>query len=265
MKYLLFILYVYSASLFAVDNSINLLFCYEDKELPPYFLGKGPATPPQEPGATIEVLQQVVSEIPQLSLTFIRQPWKRCLNDLKHNKVDAIIASHQLKREILGVYPKMNNQIDSTRAISEHGTCFIRRSETEITWDGSSLSGISEPTIALPAGYSSLEQLEQLPLKVVQTDSANTAQRLLKEKRVDLALTLCQISETSPHLPQSEYPNLIHMFPPLVVKHGYLVFSYQFYESQPQLAQTLWQKIGAFNTIPIFTRYLNPEFNDLKK
>ena len=266
MKYLLSIFCLYSVTLFAKnDDPTRLLFCYEDKELAPYFLGIGAHTPPDKPGASIELLQHITQEIPHLSLTFIRQPWKRCLNDLKNNKVDAIIASHQLKRETLGVYPKLNNQIDPSRALSAHGTCFIKRSETPLLWDGQSLSGLIEPTIALPSGYSSLEQLEQLPVKVVQTDSANTAHRLLKEKRVDLALSLCKISEKSPHLPQSQYAELEIIFPPLVVKHGYLVFSYRFYDTQSHIAETLWQKIITLDTTTIFNRYLDSSSSDLKK
>jgi polar amino acid transport system substrate-binding protein len=61
------------------NTQTNLLFCYEDKSLPPYFLGESADVPKDKPGATIELMRQLDLKFSELNIKYIRKPWKKML------------------------------------------------------------------------------------------------------------------------------------------------------------------------------------------
>ena len=80
-----------------------LRFCYEDKQLLPYYAGNSSSVP-MHPGATIEHLQQATA-LADVELQLIRMPWLRCLQQLADNNVDALIASYSEQRADYTLFP----------------------------------------------------------------------------------------------------------------------------------------------------------------
>ena len=74
--------------------STEMVFCYEDKELPPSYMGNGLVVPKERPGAAIEILRRADKLLESISIKYVRKPWQRCLYELKKNKIDAVIASY---------------------------------------------------------------------------------------------------------------------------------------------------------------------------
>lgn len=52
----------------------TLTFCYQDQALEPYYRTTGNKVPTERPGATIEHLQWLVAQAPELQLKFVRYP-----------------------------------------------------------------------------------------------------------------------------------------------------------------------------------------------
>ncbi|WP_247659603.1 hypothetical protein [Pseudoalteromonas sp. MMG006] len=115
---------MFSSAVFA--NSQTLLFCYEDKDVAPMFLGVGQEVPIDQPGASIEVLRKLDAELDGVNVAFVRKPWRRCLNDLEFNKVDAVIASYRPGRERIAAYPfNEKGELQTQFAVSRFSSCLI--------------------------------------------------------------------------------------------------------------------------------------------
>jgi len=244
-----------SLALASSSSPTNLLFCYEDKSLPPYFLGQGSVVPTQNPGETIELIQYIDDRFSNLKVNYIRKPWKRCLDDLSKSKVDAVIGSYHVDREKIGVYPKVRGVVDPSKAISKHAVCFIKHKNSSFSWDGVKINSTNKMVVGVTAGYMIIKVLEQLPVIIHETLSADQALILLEKKRVDAAVSLCQINkyagQTNPEL-KSQF-SLV--YPPLHVKSGYLIFSHGYYHKNSKLVERIWKYLINLNTEHMYNRY----------
>ena len=237
------------------NTQTNLLFCYEDKSLPPYFLGEGADVPKDKPGATIELMRQLDLKFSELNIKYIRKPWKRCLDDLSKSTVDAVIGSYHAEREKFGVYPKVVDKVDPSKAISKHAVCFIKNKNSSFFWDGRNIQGNNKMVIAVTAGYMIIKVLEKLPVIIHETRSADQALILLKKKRVDAAVSLCQIDKYAMKRHNELESQFTLMYPPLHVKNGYLIVSHEYYQTNEPLVQKIWNYLINLDKNAIYSEY----------
>ncbi|HAT40863.1 MAG TPA: amino acid ABC transporter [Rheinheimera sp.] len=243
------------------SHATTLKFCYEDKQLRPYYFGNSADVPADMPGATIEHLRLLVSKVPGLQLELRRLPWKRCLQQLQQGEVDALIASYAKERETLGHYPKSASDPagppDSSRAFSAHQTCLVSKPGVSWRWDGQKFSGIDQVVIARPLGYAPLKTSDQSKISIHYTLSGAMDLDLLEGGRVNAITTLCRIAGKNAEAPYLKKRQLQVIYPPLYSNTGYLVFSHAFYQAQPQLAEQLWQLLAVEKGEAIYQKYLS--------
>lgn len=241
-------------------HASTLKFCYEDKQLRPYYFGNGADVPADLPGATIEHLRLLVSKQPGLQLELRRLPWKRCLQQLEQGEVDALIASYAKEREAIGRYPKVapdnSAAVDARRAFSEHQTCLVRKPNASWGWDGQKFSGIDQVVIARPLGYAPLKTADQQKIAIHYTLSGTMDLELLEAGRVHAITTLCRIAGKNAEAPYLKKRQLQVLYPPLYSNTGYLVFSHAFYRKNPQQAEQLWQLLAVEKGEAIYQKYL---------
>ena len=242
--------YLYLIFLIACTTAqaTTLKFCYESKELLPHYRGEGVLTPTEKPGAAIEIMQKLDDMLTNVQIQFVREPWKRCLNDLKQGKVDALIARYSSKRELFAKYPKnSSNKLDNSRAISSTATCFIHKKNVPIKWDGKNLLVDLPQGISVPRGYSLVDDLKMKGFQIYETTSVKQAHELLFKGRVGISLSDCKHKE----LPADYVENK----KPLVENYGYLVFSQQFYSLYPNLAEDLWNQLMKIDDKLFYSKY----------
>jgi polar amino acid transport system substrate-binding protein len=229
-------------------QATTLKFCYESKELLPHYRGEGVLTPSEKPGAAIEIVQKLDEMLSKVQIEFVREPWKRCLNDLKLGKVDALIARHSVSRESFAKYPKTTkNELDNERAISSTATCLIHKKNVPLKWDGNQLLADLPQGISVPRGYSLVEDLKKKGFQIYETASVKQAHELLFKGRVGISLSDCEHKE----LPSGYVENK----EPLVENYGYLVFSHQFYSLYPNLAEDLWNQLMRIDDKVFYSKY----------
>jgi polar amino acid transport system substrate-binding protein len=229
-------------------QATTLKFCYESKELLPHYRGEGVLTPTEKPGAAIEIVQKLDEMLSNVQIQFVREPWKRCLNDLKQGKVDALIARHSSGREAFAKYPRTaKNELDNARAISSTATCFIHKKNVPIHWNGDELLVDLPQGISVPRGYSLVEDLKKKGFQIYETASVKQAHELLFKGRVGISLSDCQHK----NLPADYVENKV----PLVENYGYLVFSHQFYSLYPNLAEDLWNQLKKIDGKVFYNKY----------
>jgi polar amino acid transport system substrate-binding protein len=242
------------------NPGLNLRFCYEDKPLEPYYRGHGDVIPKDYPGATIEHLYQLTAAIPGVTLQLERRPWKRCLAKLESGETDALVASYRPEREQIGNYPMLDGQPDPSRAFSEHHTCLVKQADSRWTWDGERVSGIDSLVVARPLGYAPLIVPGPQQVTMHYTLSGTMDLELLRAGRIHAVTTLCKIAGQPVISAAISDLGLQVLQPPLHSNTGYLMFSRQFYQKNPQIAQELWRQLQINKAIPIYHEYLKLHF-----
>ena len=228
------------------NMTTGLTFCYEDKQLLPYYAGDGEqvASPP---GVTIEHLQAAV-KLTGIQLMLQRKPWLRCLQLLEQNKVDALVATYAESRRSFAVYPlNSNDEPDARLALSQHSTCLVQRHNDNVMQRSG--TGIM---IARPLGYATPDY--PVGVSIVPVQSQQQAFDLVKQGRVDATTTLCEVN-TLP-APTGFTEGLEVVYPPLYQTTGYLVFSKGFYQQHQQLAISLWQALQQTQEPKRYYQYL---------
>ena len=229
------------------ELQVPLRFCFEDKQLLPYYAGEG-AQVASPPGVTIEHLQAAITDVPQLQMQLQRKPWLRCLQLLQQNKVDALVATYATSRTNFAVFPMRQAGVpDANLALSQHATCLVQRSGDNLMQRLN--AGV---VIARPLGY--VTPMYPQGVNIVEVQSQQQAFKLVQEGRVDATTSLCEVN----HVPLPSYLNdaLQVLRPPLYHTTGYLVFSRAFYQQHPAVAQQLWQALKKHRLPERYFQYL---------
>lgn len=229
------------------DNK-TLRFCYENKEVPPHYMGEGLSVPESRPGAAIEIMQRLGKPIHNLDIDFVRKPWKRCLDELKKGKVDALIGRYSPQRGTFGVFPKSKNgTLNQDLAFSQTMSCFIYDQSISLQWDGKELSVPKPLGAAAPRGYSLVKDLRNLDIDIYETSTIEQAHELLFAGKVKLSVSNCALEHKPEHIKQHPIP--------VSTSSGYLIFSKAFFAENPKLAQYLWRQLSLINKKEIYEKY----------
>lgn len=217
-------------------STVTLRFCYEDKQLLPYYAGNTIKVP-ANPGASIEHLQQAAIAA-GISLELVRMPWLRCLQQLADNNVDALIAAYSAERAHYTVFPKdKHGAADPAKAINTNALCLSHRFDIDLPKKIADKS--SALTIARPYGYRPLPLPEHAVL--VGAHSPEQALELVVSGRVDATTVTCEINGLAANRQEIDTLPLVIMQPPVFYSVGYLMLSQQFYRQHPTTAEHLWQ------------------------
>lgn len=243
---LLVCLLVLSASTTGLaDEAVTLRVVYEEQPNPPRHLGEG-ALVPDPPGVTIDILRLAAERL-GITLELLRVPWTRGLFMLETGKADAIFhASFKVDRLVIGVYPMIDGEPDESRAIFRQNYAFYVRDDGVVTWDGTLLRGIARP-VGATASYSVIDNLTELGLTVEAERSQLINFRKLQEGRIDAYAELQTMADAYLEPAGGPIAGVVRLDPAIVEKPYYLMFSHQFHEVHPDLAEAIWDQIAAIN------------------
>ncbi len=235
-------------------TAVTLRFCYEDKQLLPYYAGNS-AEIPAQPGATIEHLRRATTAA-GLTLELLRMPWLRCLQQLEDNSVDALVAAYDENRAHYTRYPTLpDGTADPSRAINQLGLCLAYRFDNSLEEKISSQSAI---TVSRPLGYRPIPFPANTAL--VPAHSPEQALELVVSGRVDATTVLCQLNGINAKEQHINRIPVLLLYPPLYQSDGYLMLSQGFYQQYPQHAERLWQALPATLDKNRYLQYLDYPF-----
>ncbi|SCA55266.1 putative ABC-type amino acid transport/signal transduction system, periplasmic component/domain [Candidatus Terasakiella magnetica] len=232
-----------------------LFFGYEDIENPPYYLGTGQTIPQDNPGLTIELLQQTAKRL-NTPVHFKRMPWKRGLLNLQNNRLNGLFdASYKKERAAFSHYPlSIKGLPDPTRALMvQRYMLYIKKGQQLFDWDGKSLRFKSSlKTIGIKTGYSIGSDLKKLGALVEEaSNSEKNITKLIVERLTsyaDLEGMVDQYLAQTPHHRQQ----VEKIEPPIKTKPYYLIFSQEFYRQYPDFAESFWDEIARFKLSPAY-------------
>lgn len=229
------------------DDQI-VTFCYENKELFPHYLETDIEVPEHNPGAAIEVIQQLDKRLPQTRFKFVRAPWKRCLNHLESGKVDALIARHTEQRAAFAQYPRNAlGQVDNNKAFSFTSSCFLYNKNLNLQWDGQRLQVTKPIDLIAPSGYSLVQDLTLLGFDVYEATTVELAHKLLFKGKYQVSLSNCQIRKKPDFIVENPIP--------VTRGYGYLVFNKRFYRANTAKVEYIWQQLQQLDKASIYNKY----------
>lgn len=215
---------------------------YEDKPLPPFYMGSGADPDPAAPGVSVELLREAAAAA-GIEVQFVRMPWARCQKSLKTGEVDAIFnASFKEERLEFGVYPMAAGKPDPGRRIANLSYMLYRLKGGPVTWDGKAVGGLGDAPVGIQAGYSVAEDLGRLGLRAEESADTPTNFKKLASGRIPAVAQLEASGDAV--LAGGEFPAIEKMRPPLVTKDYFLMFSHQYYAAHRDAAERLWAKLA---------------------
>lgn len=238
-----------------VAHAATLKFCYQDQPLSPYYFGSGQQVPTIWPGATVEHIQRLVAMVPELQLELVRYPWNRCLKYLQAGSVDAVVANYSENRETLGVFPKRDGKPDQSKMFTRQDVCLVTDKALASTWNGRffvidhKVSAIRQtPRVKLASEI-------EAKFNFVQASADANSLQMLAQGRVQVVTQVCKIMEQKVTAKSFNPQTMVMLMPPVDQLHGYLVFSRQFYQQRPEIAEQLWQGLTD-PQLAIYQKYL---------
>lgn len=235
-------------------TAVTLRFCYEDKQLLPYYAGNS-AEIPALPGATIEHLRRATNAT-GITLKLVRMPWLRCLQQLEDNNVDALVAAYDKNRAHYTRYPTLpDGTADPSRAINQLGLCLAYRFDNNLAEKISNQHAI---TVSRPLGYRAIPFPANTAL--VPAHSPEQALELVVSGRVDATTVLCQLNGINAKEQHIDRIPVLLLYPPLYQSDGYLMLSQGFYQQHKQYAERLWQALPATLDKNRYLQYLEYPF-----
>lgn len=225
----------------AFAEPVKLRIGYNDNSAFPYFLGQGSEIP-EPPGLSLDILR-LVGETLGVEIQFIRKPGPRVLAELGHNKLDAgFIFSYKPAREAYGRYPMANGQVDGRRRMAVLSYMLYVPHGSRIDWNGEEITGDLNRPIGANIGYSIVADLRKRGVPV--EESKSTQQNFLKLLAGRLAGVADQEIVADAHLRLEGIEGVAKRPVPLATKDYFLIFSHQFYDHHPQLAEKIWDTIA---------------------
>ncbi|WP_218048924.1 substrate-binding periplasmic protein [Curvivirga aplysinae] len=220
-----------------------ILVCYSTDHFPPFIVGQGEKIP-KNPGIQIELLQKVI-EAEKTKFTLIRRPWKRCLKMLETGEVDMIPGASFLEsRSKYAKYPRdKTGALDNERKFikSEYLIFYNIRNNSDLRWDGESLSGV-ERHIGAELGFSVVTHLMEDGFNILELENTAKGLELLERGRIDAFVSFLNL--VNPILEKKDH-TIKHFSKPYLSKNYYLIMSNSFYSAHPALSERIWDRIPA--------------------
>ncbi|MBI9085952.1 MAG: transporter substrate-binding domain-containing protein [Desulfobacterales bacterium] len=225
----------------------TLVLATDDTPGDPYIMGGGTGFHPTLPGIEIELYQMVARQM-DLTVTFLRLPWKRCLQELKYGRVDGVFpASYKPEREAIGIYPMKDGRPDFARSTRDGAYHLYRPRGSKLLWNGTAfelLEDSAREAIGVPLGWAIAGDLKQMGIQILERADPKDLLNMLAAG--GLAGVVCLDTVIDAYLRETPraWTSIEKVDPPILEKPYYLVFSLQFEAKYPGLPEKIWDRIA---------------------
>jgi polar amino acid transport system substrate-binding protein len=240
LVFLVAILILCLAKPIPAETSFHIV--YADKENPPRIMGNGSSIDWLKPGITPELLKMVEDRV-GVQFKFSRAPWKRCLHMLKQGLADATFhASYKPARAEYGVYPTQGNALDSTRAIYKNSYVLYVLKESNILWDGKTITNATRP-IGAQLSFAIADDLRQMGYRVEEERNVTLNLDKLVAGRISAYAEIESIVDNTIAANKKKYEMIKKLYPPIREKVYYLLISKAFAKEHPKITEAIWDSI----------------------
>lgn len=227
--------------------SAKTRLCYSEVDDQPW-------SRPDQSGLSLDLVREAAARAGQ-EVQMTPLPWKRCLAQLASGQMDGAIAASWLpERAQFADYPlDAKGRPDPSQRLYSDSYALYRHPDNPLRWDGSHITGMNAPQIAVPLGYSVGELLRGMGVRVLEPskDSAEIL-RAVSHQLVDGAALLVSEANTALAGHRELRGTVVRITPNLQDKPYYLVFAKSYRASHAQETARWWAAIAAVRDAPAF-------------
>lgn len=221
-------------------NSSTIRLVYSDVEAFPIQMGNG-ETIADPPGVAVELIAEAAKAL-GLKVSFERLPNKRVFEELGAGTADgAFCYSFKEDRLKSGVYPMREGKPDPDKRIITISYYLYKMKNSTLDWNGERFTNLNG-RLGANAGYSIVDDLRNLGLPV--EEAKTTEQNFVKLELGRIAGYVAQDITVDRIVASGQYGEVVKVPKPITTKNYFLMFSHQFVERHPDIAEKLWAKIG---------------------
>lgn len=219
---------------------------------PPYVYGDNTISS-RSPGVTIEILRLIETEC-NLRFKIEKRPWKRIVEEVKHNVLDGgFHFSFKEKRRLFVAYPINRGEIwpNPKYAISVRSYLFYKLKGASIHWNGETFffDSKNERSIGAIRGGSIIDKIRRLEGDLVEVNKDSQLIKLLLAGRIQGFIALDNMIDPKVKaLPFANRIRIEKVLPAVTTKPYYLAFSKKFYREHPDIAWKIWDQISQLKT-----------------
>ncbi|WP_159084649.1 substrate-binding periplasmic protein [Dongshaea marina] len=217
--------------------------CYESAEHKPFMMGQGERIP-SPPGILIDLISMAF-EGSELEPRYFRRPWKRCMREVRENRMDGFFATiWTAERDKWAVYPRTAKGKVDRRLFLWDVTypVYVKRGST-LNWDGKSFTGL-KVGIGSPPGYVATQRLKKMQVyaRHIHLPDAERGLRMVAMGRID-GYVLNRITARG-LLPELQLESeLTTLDPPFMQSLVYLAFSKEFSQHRAGKLREIWENL----------------------
>ena len=179
-----------------------------------------------------------------IQVKFVTYPWKRCLETLKANDVDAVFSgSFKKKRQEMGVYPMKGDTYDESKCLHSSSYSLYVLKDSKLSWDGNGFVGGLEGKIGCPAGYSIIEKVKGAGAEVHEVKTTAQLMQMLVAGRIQGVVTLTPQGDFELSKNADFESKIKKEEKPLVKKPYFLLFSHKMVKENPEFCKKFWDEI----------------------
>lgn len=214
----------------------DLTFALEDTDSFPWQMSEGN-------GVDTFLIERAAENLGH-TVSFVRLPWKRCLETMKNNEADGCFsASYKAKRGEFGVYPTLDGQPNAENRLHSASYTLYVAMGSSVDWNGSEFLNL-DGQIGSVAGYSIVEQLKEAGVQVKEAGNLDQLFKMLNAGRLSAVASLTaqadRLLAQSPNLQE----NIRKVEVPLAEKGYYLMFSHGRFNEDPEMVKAFYNEIA---------------------
>lgn len=250
-----FLLLCQGAAAWAAEPARALHLCADELPLFPWRASEPRPASGFPPGLDFSLIEQAAQRM-GLAVELSLMPWRRCQTELQRGSQDAALGmSYRSDRLQFAVYPWRDNAPDETLRMRRESYSFYALQQRPPAWDGRRLWVEGEVVVGAQSGYSIVEQLKAMGLKVDEgTRSVDANLEKLLKRRVQAVALLTGEGDEALRRDTRWARQVQRLDPPLVEKSYFLVFSHGFYGANETLAKRLWAELALVRDSAAFKR-----------
>jgi len=202
-----------------------------------------PYTYPYRDG-TLQILVKMTATRLGQQVSIVPLPWRRCQSEVAAGHQDGMLAVAANDYNLASfIFPRRGNEVDTSRAVVNAPFVLLRRSGSDVSWDGHQIRGLQGPVL-YPHGYVDIAaRLAQLG--IAGESSATTNEQNAKKLLAGRAqLMVIYQGDAQKLLALSEFTGLLEQLPePLGASLSYLAVGKDFYLRNSALQEQFWNEL----------------------
>lgn len=221
---------------------IRFLVGYPTEAAAPYYLDSGTEIPANNPGYSVEVMQEVGKRVKEVRFQLVRCEFSGCLEQIKTGKLDGLFNVPYREHWLFtGKYPFSKAKVDPRQKLyGEEYALYRVKDNRRITTDGDRIYGLKGKGIAVKNESPVIPLLEANNYPVLSFPTTTEALQAMLRREVPASVLVVEHVETLARM-HPELTDLIGRAEySLFEEDYYLMLSRQFYAKKPWLAEKIW-------------------------